>query len=352
MKNLLSFFAIVIAFSLQAQNTVTTNDFPVPGTNYVVSHTASIDSNLYIASGASQTWDFSGMIPASQDTVSFLDPMASSIPTTYRVAFNNPLDPDHQATVAATMETDQGMPMVTITDVYNFYKLTSSQWIQVGMGANVNGSPIPVLWDPTEVILNLPANYGDQDTSYSAYDMSVPNVGYYGEDRMRVNEINGFGTLITPYGTFDALKVTTVIYIHDSIYMDSLGFGMPMDRVETEYKWFANGYQIPVMQVLKRTGMGAGVTITYIDSLRNLSVNEMLLNQIYTFPNPVENNLFLDIPSGFFPLTAEIYDQQGRLVLQTEILDPEINVSALNSGFYSIRLRNDEEVFVSKFLKR
>ena len=352
MKTLLFVSAIFLAFVMNAQITVTSTHFPVPGTEYVVSHSASLDSNLYIASGAAQTWDFTSLVPVSQDTVSFMDPNSSSIPVTYRIAFNNPLDPDHDATVAATMEVDQGMPMITITDVFNFYQLTSSQWIQVGMGANVNSLPIPVLWNPTEVILNLPANYGDLDTSYSASNMNVPNVGYYSEERMRVNDINGYGTLQTPYGTFDALKVTSVIYIHDSIYMDSLGFGFPMDRIETEYKWFANGYHIPVMQVLKRTGMGAGVTITYIDSLRNISVEEMSMNQISAFPNPVEDVLNFNIPAGSYPLIAEVYDQQGRWVISEEIISSGIEVSALEAGLYTIRLRNEDEVFVSKFLKR
>ncbi len=352
MKFLLSISAIFLAFLLNAQITITTSDFPVPTTQYVVSHTASLDSALYMANGASQTWDFSAMVPISQDTVMFLDPMDSSIPVSYRVAFNNPLDPDHEATVAAKMAVDQGMPMVTITDIYNFYQLTSTQWIQVGMGANVNSLPIPVLWSPTEVILNLPANYGDQDTSYSASSMNIPSVGYYSEERMRVTNIDGYGTLITPYGTFNALKVTSVIYAHDSIYMDSLGFGFPMDRVETEYKWFANGYQIPVMEVLKRTGMGAGVTITYIDSVRNISVAEMNLNQISAYPNPVENNLYFDIPVESYPLRVEIFDQQGCLVIREEIMNSGIEVSGLEPGIYTIRLRNEKEVFVSKFLKK
>jgi hypothetical protein len=351
MKVFITLFSIMLALSLHAQITLTQSDFPAPTIDYVVSHSGSIDSSLYMANGANQTWDFSGLTAVSQDTILFESPTSSNIPLTYLV-FSNPLDPTHQATVAAGMEVDNGLPMITLENVYNFYKLTSSEWIQVGMGAKINGLPIPVLWNPTDVILNFPANYGDQDTSYSAYNVNVPSVGYYGENRMRVNNIDGYGTLITPYGTFDALKVTSTLFLHDSIYMDSMGFGFPTDRIEVEYKWFAHGYQMPVMQVQKRSGMGAGVTITYLDSLRNISVEEMNMNMISAFPNPVENNLFFEIPASSYPLQVEIFDLDGRLCLQAKMEKSGIDISGLESGFYSVRLSNDQEVFVSKFLKK
>jgi hypothetical protein len=98
--------------------------------------------------------------------------------------------------------------------------------------------------------------------------------------------------------------------------------------------------------------MGAGVTITSLDSLRNISVEEMNMNMISAFPNPVENNLFFEIPASSYPLQVEIFDLDGRLCLQAKMEKSGIDISGLESGFYSVRLSNDQEVFVSKFLKK
>lgn len=351
MKYLVFVLLLSTVLFSNAQITLIQSDFPVPSLSYVVSHTSTVDSNLYLSSGASQTWDFTGLFPLSQDTVIFESPNSSAIPFTYIAAFNNPLDPEHKATVALSQDVDNGMPMLTLSDVYNFYKLTSDCWIQVGMGAGVNSIPMPILWNPTDTILRFPVQYGDQDTAYSAYNMDVPNVGYYGEDRMRVNEVNGYGTLITPYGTFDALKVTSTIFAHDSLYSDSMGFGFAVDRIEIEYKWFAHGYQMPVLRIVERTGMGAGVTVTYIDSLRNLSLAEIQMQNISFYPNPVVNTIKLSLSPDCFPLQLNIFNIEGQLVFSQKIEDNEIDLSALSTGVYMMQFFNEELYSYGRLLK-
>ena len=351
MKYLIFILLVSTVIFLNAQITLTQGDFPVPSLSYVVSYTSTVDSNLYLSSGASQTWDFTGLFPVSQDTIIFESPTSSAIPFTYIAAFNNPLDPEHKATVALSQDVDNGMPMVTLSDVYNFYKLTSDYWIQVGMGAGVNAVPLPVLWNPTDTILRFPVQYGDQDTSFSAYNMDVPNVGYYGEDRIRVNEVNGYGTLITPYGTFDALKVTSSIFAHDSLYSDSMGFGFATDRIEIEYKWFALGYQMPILKIVERTGMGAGVTVTYIDSLRNLSVADIQMQNLSFYPNPVVNAIKLRLSAEGFPLQMNIFNVEGQLVFSREIESDEIDLSALTTGVYMMQLFNEDLHYSGRLIK-
>ncbi len=352
MKSFLTLLVVVFAISVHAQITIDQNSFPTPNVEYVVSHSNSLDSTLYTASGANQNWDFTGLIPYSQDTVTFLSPNSPSLPITYIVAFNNPLDPDHKATTSSPVEFDQSFPMVTISNVYSFYKLTSSEWIQVGMGAEANGTPLPVRWNPTETILTFPANYGDQSTSNSAFEADIPSLGYINEERVRVNNIDGYGTVTTPYGTFQALKVNSTIYIHDSVYVESMGMSMPIDRKEVEYKWLVNGFKIPIIQVTQKIGMGASTEITYIDSLRDIFIPEMTLQKITTYPNPAEDKLQFKLTQKNFPLIAEVYDQQGRLIMSKMLENTTLNISKLKAGFYSVRLKNDKQIFISKFIKK
>src|SRR6185369_9997600 len=78
----------------------------------------------------------------------------------------------------------------------------------------------------------------------------IPNFGYYRKQQTRTNEVDGWGTLITPFGTFNTLRVKSTLNITDSIYLDTLGFGLTIPRQTiVEYKWLAPGKKIPVLEV-------------------------------------------------------------------------------------------------------
>ena len=158
------------------------------------------------------------MLPESQDTVDYISASNTSLPVTYIAAFNNFVtDPEHDADVANYQDYGNPMPTVTIEDFYAFYKIQSDAYIQVGAGLTINSAPIPVLFNPMDTIVMLPAAFGNQDTCFSSFSADVPSLGYYSEQRMRYNSIDGWGTLTTPYGTFDALRISSYSEIHDSL---------------------------------------------------------------------------------------------------------------------------------------
>lgn len=350
MRFFLLLFLLFPALISQAQITITTSEFPLPGVEYVVSNSNTTDT-VYRIDGPNQTWDFGDLVPIYQDTVSYFDPGSTLIPLTYRSVFNQPSDPNYYATVSSCKDSLVGLPgFLSITEVYNFYKRTSYEWEQVGFGANFNGIPTAVKLSPKDVILELPAQYGDTSSSYSSFNLSVPSLGYYMQEKTRQNYIDGYGTVITPFGSYNAIKVTSYLTIHDSLYIDAYSWGINFYMWEIQYNWYAHEFQIPVLKVVERAS--SDVAVSYIDSVRVLAANELIISQISAFPNPVENNLFFDIPACSFPLVVEIYDQQGRIVLGDEIMNSGIDVSGLESGLYSIRLRNEKDVFVSKFLKK
>jgi hypothetical protein len=88
---------------------------------------------------------------------------------------------------------------------------------------------------------------------------------YYSTQRIRSSEVDGWGNLITPFGTFATVRVKSTLNIHDSIYVDSLAIGFGFDRNIIEYKWLGKGYGIPLLQINEE---GPLVTATYLDSCR------------------------------------------------------------------------------------
>lgn len=358
MKRIIFFCFVAFPLLTQAQITLVESDFPVPAQSYILSETADIVSTDYQLTGADYTWDMSYLIPQSQDTSLFVDPNTSDIPITYRIAFNNPTDPDHDATVATPADFGAPVPGITFSDVYFFFKLTSSSYTQVGVGVSVNSAPIPALMNPTDQVFQLPVNYLDQDTSYSYIEMTIPTIGFYSEAKTRINEVDGWGTIITPFGTFSALRVKTDLLMHDSLYYDAYSMGFGTDRSSVEYKWYADGFSIPIVQITESTGMGAGSTIVYIDSLRDdVGMRAYpLTEKASIWPNPATDICRIVVPDLMDDEAQLIItDALGKLVSSEQVFFNrsnyiEVNVSSLPDGIYNIQLLTQSRTFVSRLL--
>jgi hypothetical protein len=186
------------------------------------------------------------------------------------------------------------IPTVELTDSYLFIKVTDMDMREVGYGVTLEGVPLPIQLQQIDTIYRFPLEYGDLDSAHSLLSIDVPNLGYLMVSKFRRNTVDGWGTLTTPYGEFQTLRVKTEIVEYDSLYSDSLGIGMPLTRNIIEYKWLANGFPEPVLQV---TEEGFIITAAYVDSVRStfLGVPEVKkrINGFSVFPNPSSDYLSL-----------------------------------------------------------
>jgi hypothetical protein len=140
--------------------------------------------------------------------------------------------------------------VLPIEDPYTFYYRSANVYRKVGYGAAVAGIPLPITMDQQDVVYELPLNYGNTSSSSSAYDIAIPNLAYYGYRQVRTNVVDGWGTINTPAGSFNALRVKTVIAGRDSIRLDTLSVAFAIERpLYTEYKWLTPGRKVPVLQI-------------------------------------------------------------------------------------------------------
>ena len=71
------------------------------------------------------------------------------------------------------------------------------------------------------------------------------------------------------------------------------------------------------------------------------------------YPNPAETTLYLRLPDQVRARSVAVFDGLGRLVLTAPAETTDLNVAALVSGFYSVRITTtDQRQLTQQFLKR
>ena len=88
--------------------------------------------------------------------------------------------------------------------------------------------------------------------------------------------------------------------------------------------------------------VSAGVQQTY--TVTNVGLNTNTLNNISVYPNPVSNNLTLTISNSIDNFGYNLYDFQGKLIIDGIILSEETTVSTsnLSGGTYFINVYNKQ----------
>jgi hypothetical protein len=127
----------------------------------------------------------------------------------------------------------------------------------------------------------------------------------------------------------------------DSVYVDSLSFGMGFNRTETEYKWLSKGYLLPVFQVTVRSGGmgGSGLTYWYHQPGLSAGISEAIPQKIlHVWPNPADNHLNFSCPESELPSELIIYDAGGKEVITLKLSGHECSadISTLDPGMYFI----------------
>jgi hypothetical protein len=253
--------------------------------------------------GANQTWNYSTLTPTSQRVESFVSVSSvTATSLTYSFIFG-PFGGANRATVASP----QALPLpvalpIPLTDSYQFYATSAAAAAQqdfrsVGFGASLNGTAIPVTYASAaqqDVIYRFPLSFAslpDSSNSYFSTPTAIATVGYLSQKRKRVNKPDAWGTLTTPFGQFQTVRVVTKLIDHDSVAIGGTpgqGFDVPLTR---EYKWLAKSQHVPLLTITTRT-------------IGN--------------PSASGTPLTLTVPAGSGPLMVSATDVVGRQLFQRD----------------------------------
>ena len=286
----LLFLLSYVVSSASAQDTIRTQDLTNANDTFVLSIGSSFVGIDPVATGANYNWDYTQLGRTGQRIDTIFSVAATNLAFSVYFSF---LYPSDQARKGASAQLGTGLP--GLSDVYNFYNNTNSVFTQTGFGATVNSIPLPIPYSPADVLYKFPLKFNDEDSIAYEYTVDLSStIGiYFGAKKTRHNLVDGWGTLQTPFGTFSALRVKSIITERDSVHIDSLGFGLNLPVITTkEYKWLGAGFGLPILQI--NTNASNVITqILYQDSIHYTAVNEIenFSGDVAIFPNPATDFL-------------------------------------------------------------
>jgi hypothetical protein len=354
-RNLLLFGLALATGSAQAQTapTITAADMPAVGDSLRVSQALTLPTNAppLTRNGANQTWNYAGLVPASQRVVRY-NAVNSATGALLQLTFNNALlSPDTRATLVSP----QNLPLpagttltLPITDPLEFSSSTATDFRSVGFGATLSGTAVPVTYvskAQQDIIYHFPLSFGgssDISSSLLTTPSYVASSGYFSQKRQRTNLPDAWGTLTTPFGTFQTLRVVTTLADHDSLSISGApgqGLTLPIIR---QYKWLANGVHVPVLTITttETAGQQTVAAIEYRDSYRRvvtLATRDAATDAVlsaYPNPSPVGSDLHLAVPIGSEPFSLSATDLVGRQLLNRHVAGSSTGVLTLDAAAF------------------
>jgi PKD repeat protein len=338
MKSILFGLTILFTFNTYSQISVTSANMPVSGDTLRFS-TALLDSSVllnYQNNGANQTWNFDSLRVISQGVQRFI----SSTQTPYNSVPTNRIGLLFADTIS--------LGGSSVNDVYNFITSSSTDFSIDYRAASVPTGfalfPVLRIQDPyvdKDEVFQFPLDFGDRDSSTFDFVFNNSLFGvYYGSSGYRINEVDAWGTITTPYGTFNTLRVIT-----DMVSLDTVGFSGQNIAIPSHvrtYQWIANGERVPVMTVngLVIAGTFVPNSVEFRDSVR---IVEPLLPTLALFiadTTSVEVNDDLDFNNLSLGSTSFQWDFTPNTVTYTSgsSTSRNITVSFKDIGKYSVRL--------------
>ncbi len=354
MKNLISLsFLLLFAFVMQAQVTINQTDFPAAGdtVRFSVSYDMQQvgDPDL---TGTNYTWNYASIIPDTQIFVTYIDP--ATLPNAYETVFNNVANPELQASWALPYDLPvPPLPGITLDNELIFAKIDANGLYRPGLGARINAIETAVPFDSIQTMYEFPLNYGDTIRSNTSFTLNLPGIGIIREYRYRTSAVQGWGTIITPYGSFSAIKVKSIINVMDTINDGTNIYAIP--RTEIEFVWLCPNNGDEIMQIYSSTS----TTILYRDIPRTQGIeNNDAIQNLSIFPNPCTDNFTMHLTKNIQLDKAElnIIDISGRLVKTEAILfenneyQKTIDISDLQSGIYFVQILSGKEKITKKLI--
>lgn len=351
------YFTVILVLSIltirpQSPITLSNSDMPSSGDTLRYSNAQISSIGNYTQTGTNYTWNFSTLVPLSQGIRSF----KNAISTPYAFFFFG-LN-EYGEKIADTL----GAGPLTLTNYYNYYKKQSSPsaYIADGAGITFSSVPVPNYYSDKDELYKFPMSY----PKYDSTTFKFATVGstlipiQYSKTGYRVTLVDGWGSLTTPFGTFNCLRLVTTQYSQDSIKNTIVPIPVGFPNYQRSYQWMVSGGKIPYLEI---TGSLTGSNFTptqaryrdmpqTIAGVKQNSAEPLLV----PYPNPVKDLLYLKFNKNE-AYELELQDLTGKRIktekIETGSVVSGMDVSQLPKGIYLLKVAEKQAVYTIKFIK-
>ncbi|NRB50810.1 MAG: PKD domain-containing protein, partial [Saprospiraceae bacterium] len=259
-KFLLSLFSFLILYSisLPAQITITANDLLNVGETSSDVQAIVTPGTSAGAPGANQTYDFSMLAPDDTTTTTFISPNGTPGFSSYP-----------NATLASEFE-----------EGFLYYQKTASEAFLLGSyidtSENNTGQFIAVPFNPTQKILEFPTTFNTAYTDTWAITATFADESGFADSIRSTTTttedilFDGFGTVITPEGSFNGLRERIYSTTVSKTEVLSSGFWVTLQEtqfMDTSYIWFAKESKGPLVTIDIDQGQISNATYALINSV-------------------------------------------------------------------------------------
>ncbi len=346
--------------NLNSQITLHQSDFATGGDTIRMSTSSDLSIN-FSSTGTNYNWDYSSLVPSSQKLKEFrpntqLSTLSSWIfgtfaPTQYKASYfiESSDIPINQ------IGTLLGVP---ITDMFAFTRNSVDSLTSIGFSMVVDGTEIPFKSDTIEKRYDYPIDFNNTTYSrgYTNIDLNPIVNAIFRQYRQHSSNIDGWGSITTPYGTFNALRIKHDITELDSIYMGNFSIWIPIPVPPSSiYEWWTTGQKEPILRITT-SNLGGNETVNsveYRDSYRGLDAGlTEMSTEFQIYPNPVNNQLTLKTEKQIEKVNIlDITGKQIKEITNISCNQLEINTSELMKGIYYLEIHSKDQVKREPFIK-
>ena len=186
--------------------------------------------------------------------------------------------------------------------------------------------------------------YGNRDTSTYKFTVDLGNGTRFSQEGTRINYVDGWGSIQTPWDSLDCLRLVSTTDGIDSVHFNGFSVGFP--RVSRNIKFMANGVKLPMLEIVGniQSGQFQVNQVKYRNEYQNLVAIDMpSQGTIQVFPNPAKDMVNIVSPNQQ-AVVYELMDLQGRLIRKNSTTSAwhQVSLEGLSKGIYLLNVKNQE----------
>ena len=245
--------SVCVSILTHAQNPITLTNAHMPVANDTLRYTTVNLNSIgnYTQTGINFTWNFKNVNKSGEGLREF----KSALNTPYGFFFLAPGEFGEK--IADTLVSGTGT--ISITKFYNYYRkstLPVNGFLADGVGLSINNIPVPCYYTDKDELYLFPLTYPKYDSTTfkfttpttSLLPISFSKAGY------RITQVDGWGTVQTPFGTENVIRLVSTQYSKDTIRVNLPIPNLPPIKLgvqnnQRSYQWLSLNGKIPYFEV-------------------------------------------------------------------------------------------------------